>query len=134
MYERIYRLLQPQLDPDRRVYILRSSEDPGLAEFFRIMQAHGATSMEPNGNIYVQIDDVRGASKGTWLEEFAHALQFLRSGHLALSVDDQERAIRELEVAECLVRRAPRLHLSNEDVNTSMRTVQYYEEYRKRYE
>jgi hypothetical protein len=130
MYERIYRLLQSQLDPDHRVHLLRSSEDPGLAEFFKIMQAYGATSMEPNGNIYVQIDDARSASKGTWLEEFAHALQFLQYGNIALSVDDEERAMRELEVAECLLKRADRLHLTQGDIDTSKETVQYYEEYR----
>ncbi len=55
--------------------------------------------MEEDGAIYVKIHDQGGASRATWLEEYAHALQFLRDGHVELSVDDSERRERELEVA-----------------------------------
>ncbi len=61
--------------------------------------------MENDGKIYVQIDDLRNAGKATWLEEFAHALQFLKYGNVELSVDDAERDEREKEVAECLLSR-----------------------------
>ncbi len=105
MYERIYRLLQPKLDPERRVHILRSSEDSGLANFLSAVNSSGSTGMDVDGKIYVQIDDLRNENKATWLEEFAHALQFLKYGNVELSVDDAERDEREKEVAECLLSR-----------------------------
>lgn len=129
MYERIYRLLQPDFDPNRRVRILRSSEDPGLAEFFKIVKARGATSLDPDGTIFVQIDDADSATKGTWLEEFAHALQFLQYGNIVLSIDDRERAERELEVARCLLNRSDRLKLSEVDIEESKQIVQNYGKY-----
>lgn len=128
MYERIYRLLQPKLDPECRVNILRSSKDPNLAEYLQRIKKRGSTHMEEDGNIYVKIDDAKNATKGTWLEEFAHARQYLKYGNIIVtsSDDDQERRKRELEVAICLLDRADRLKLSDTDVRESQEILQNY--------
>ncbi len=131
MYERMYHLLQPKLDPERRVRILRSSKDPELVRFFLRTRSRGSTSMDLNGRITIQIDDAGGGTKGTWLEELAHALQYLKDGNIeaVLSGDDYERWKRELEVATCLLQRANRLKLSEIDRKESERIVQEYGEY-----
>ncbi len=64
--------------------------------------------------------------KGLWLEEFAHALQFLNKGNIPLSCDDQERNSRELEVAVCLQGRASRQKLPPEDIEYLERAIKLY--------
>ena len=112
MFEMALSLLGPKLDPDNRVRILRSSKDPGLAEYFEAMQVVGSTDIDIDGLVYIKLHDVNGVEKLTWLEEFAHALQLLTYGSIDLSSDQRERNGRELEVAECLFNNASRLRLS----------------------
>jgi hypothetical protein len=128
MYERIYRLLQSKLDPERRISILRSSKDPGLAEYLQQMKKRGSTHMEEDGNIYVKIDDAKNVTKGTWLEELAHALQYLKYGNIIMAPrdDDRERKEREVEVAICLLEKADRLKLSDIDLKESKEILQNY--------
>ena len=66
MRESILRAFLHHLDPDERIVILRSSEDPGLRRMFTLYGALGSTYLDPNGKIYVQIDDARGANKAIW--------------------------------------------------------------------
>lgn len=101
-YERIYRHFCKNLDPDGRVQILKSSDDSGLAEYFNKMQSKGSTDMDETGAVYVKIHDAGGATEGTLLEEFAHAVQFITQGNVPLSHDNQERREREHEMAVCL--------------------------------
>jgi len=82
--------------------------------------------MEENGLIYVKIHDIGGATKGTWFEEFGHALQCLKYGNVELSVDSRERCRRETEVANCLVDNANHLHLSMEDVEHCQKSLLTY--------
>lgn len=112
MFELVFHLLRAKFDPDSRIHILRSSQDPGLADYFEFMSATGSTDMDPEGHIFVKLHDVHGVDKLTWLEEFAHALQLLKDGPIALSYDDTERKIRELEVAHCLLENSVRFRLS----------------------
>ena len=65
---------------------------------------------------------------GVWLEEFAHALQFIKYGNVPLSNDDRQRRERELEVAECLQNRADRLNLTQEDMRYLKQAIEYYGE------
>jgi hypothetical protein len=72
--------------------------------------------MEEDGRIYVTIHDVGHAGKAVWLEELAHALQFIRDGNVPLSRDGKERLRREAEVAECLLQHSQRLDLPDSDI------------------
>ena len=128
MYERLFQKLVYRFDPERRITLLRSSNDPGLEKYFEMMRSPGSTHMELDGHIYVKIHDKQNPPKGVWLEEFAHALQFIRYGNVPLSSDDKERLDRELEVAQCLHERADRLHLSQEDVHHLEQAIRYYGE------
>jgi len=119
-------MLQPKFDPDKRVRIIRVSENPELAEYLLCVNASGATHMEPKGEIYVKIDDGGNATNGTWFEEFAHALQFLRYGNVPLSVDNKERLDREYEVAKCLLEKREQLRLSEDDIEHSLKIVEDY--------
>lgn len=127
-YKRIYYALRSKLDPDQRVHILLSSNDPGLAKYFRWTNSRGSTHMEPDNHIYVKIDDTGNATKGTWLEEFAHALQFLKYGHISLSSDSKESLEREYEIAVCLIEKSDRLGLSEDDIKESQKAIQEYRE------
>ena len=51
------------LDPDKRVTILRSSEDPSLQEYLAFSGNAGTCNMDPDDQIFVQIDDLGGATK-----------------------------------------------------------------------
>ena len=82
--------------------------------------------MEEDGAIYVKIHDQGGASRATWLEEYAHALQFLRDGHVELSVDDSGRKEREPEVALCLLEEKIVHKLSTEDKQPYQQVIKIY--------
>ena len=107
---------------------MRSSEDPGLGEYLEAIEALASTDMDVEGRISVKIHDQQNPSKGVWLEEFAHALQFIRYGNVPLSSDDRERRARELEVAQCLFERVERQNLTQEDRSHLERAIQYYGE------
>ena len=126
MFERLFQKLVQQFDPERRVQLLRSSNDPELEKYFEFMRSPGSTHMESDGRIYVKIHDTQNPSKGVWLEEFAHALQFIKYGNVPLSSDGKERRERELEVAQCLFERAKRQHLTQEDISHLERAIRYY--------
>jgi len=122
----IFATLQPILDPDKRISVLRSSQDPELAAYLDFMQAAGSTDMDIDGNIFVKLHDANGLDKLTWMEEFAHALQFLRNGHVSLSCDDRERYMRETEVMDCLLRNADRFRLSQSERSDCITRRQFY--------
>lgn len=126
MFERLFQKLVHRFDPERRVQLLRSSEDPGLGEYLEAIEALASTDMDSEGRISVKIHDQQNPTKGVWLEEFAHALQFLQYGNVPLSSDDRERCERELEVAQCLFDRAERQHLTQEDISDLERAIRYY--------
>jgi hypothetical protein len=126
MYQKIYEKMCHKFDPDKRVSLARSSTDPELDRYFRAMNAYGSTHMEEDGAIYVKIHDQGGASRATWLEEYAHALQFLRDGHVELSVDDSERRERELEVARCLLADKRERKLSVADKQHYQQVIEIY--------
>jgi len=131
MYERIYYALQPKLDPNRRIDVLRSSNDPELEKYFKWTGSRGSTHMEEDNKIYVKIDDTGNATKGTWLEEFAHALQFLKYGNILYSSDNHESLAREYEIAICLIKKSNQLGLSEDDIKESKKIIKEYEEYCK---
>jgi len=123
----IIALLRRRLDPDGRVHVLLSSEDAELGSYFDAMGAVGSTDMDfDTGNVYVKIHDAGGATPGTWLEELAHAVQFLKYGNVALSVDQTERRERELEVAGCLALNAGRFGLSDGDMMHIAQALGFY--------
>ena len=126
MYQKIYEKMCRRFDPDKRVFFARSSADPELERYFRTMNAHGSTHMEEDGAIYVKIHDQGGASRATWLEEYAHALQFLRDGHVELSVDNSGRRERELEVARCLLEEKRKRKLSVADKQHYRQVIEIY--------
>ena len=126
MSGRLFQQLARRFDSEGRVTLLRSSDDPELEKYLDFMQSPGSTHMEPDGRIYVKIHDKQNPSRGVWLEEFAHALQFIRDGNVPLSSDDRERRERELEVAQCLYERAERLNLPQEEIRHLERAIQYY--------
>lgn len=128
MFERLFRKLVHRFDLEGRVQLLRSSKDSGLGEYLEAIEALASTDMDSEGRIFVKIHDKQNPTKGVWLEEFAHALQFLQYGNVPLSSDDRERCERELEVAQCLIERAERQHLTPEDISDLERAIQYYGE------
>ena len=126
MFELMLAILRDKLDTNNRVNILRSSKDSDLAKYFDFFGALGSTHMAEDGLIYVKIHDVGGATRGTWFEEFGHALQYLKYGNVELSVDSEERCRREIEVANCLIKNATRLRLSKNDVTHCQAAIQVY--------
>ncbi len=125
MSELLLAFFREKYDPNNRVQILRSSKDPGLAEYLD-WAGLGSTHMEEDGKVYVKIHDAGGATRGTWLEEFGHALQFLKSGQIELSVDDEDRRHHEIEIATCLVENSLRLDLSEADVRHCQDSITFY--------
>lgn len=107
--------LGEHFDPECRIHFQRASEDQDLKRYFDTFGARGSTHMEPDGQIYVKIDDVDADGKGACLEELIHALQFIRDGNVPLGADDLERCHREIEAAACLLKHADRLKLSNKE-------------------
>lgn len=126
MFERLFRKLLYKFDPGKRISLLRSSDDPGLAAYLIAIKAEASTHMDEDGRIYIKILDIIPPSKGTLLEEFAHALQYIKNGNIPLSCHDQERRERELEVAKCLDDRADRLKLSQGDRDHISRAIDRY--------
>lgn len=128
MRESLLRAFLHHLDPDERIVILRSSEDPGLRRMFTLYGALGSTYLDPNGKIYVQIDDARGANKAIWLEELAHARQCMLDGSPEASSDMAQICDREIEVHQCLLANASRLKLTPNDIAACEAQLQYYTE------
>ncbi|MGB0386596.1 MAG: hypothetical protein ACPGWR_17440 [Ardenticatenaceae bacterium] len=128
MKESLLRSFLHHLDPDRRVTILRSSQDPGLHQMFTFLGALGSTDMEPDKKIYVMIHDAGGASKAVWLEELAHARQFMIYGSPDLSSDLSEICKREIEVHECLLKNAKRLNLTPQEIVSCEEHILHYKE------
>jgi hypothetical protein len=126
VFERLFQKLIYQFDPERRIILLRSSDDPELERYLDFMRSPGSTHMESDGRIYVKIHDKQNPSKGVWLEELAHALQFIKYGNVPLSSDDRQRRERELEVAQCLQQRADRLRLLPDDRRHLAQAIEYY--------
>lgn len=85
--------------------------------------------MDEEGVITIKIHDLAEVSKAVWLEEMAHALQYLRDGNVPLSIDQMERGLRESEVASCLLNRHgnSQLSLTNEDALHYKNVLTYYE-------
>lgn len=108
----VLKILGPIYDPDGRVRVLRTSRDAGLKAYMDYIEAAGSTDMDPDGTIYVKIDDLRDDIKGLCLEELAHALQYMSCGNVDLGTDNKERNRRECEAAQCLLDNAEALHLS----------------------
>jgi hypothetical protein len=126
VFEHLFQKHVYQFDRERRITLLRSSDDPELECYFDVMRSPGSTHMESDGRIYVKIHDKQNPSKGVWLEELAHALQFIKYGNVPLSSDDRQRRERELEVAQCLKERAGRLHPLDEDMRHLEQAIEYY--------
>lgn len=82
--------------------------------------------MDPDDQIFVQIDDLGGATKAVWLEELAHARQFMIYGSIDASADWSERCTREIEVHECLLKNAKRLRLTPQEISDCKRQLDFY--------
>jgi hypothetical protein len=124
VFERLFRKLKYKFDLEKRITLIRSSDTSGLEEYLRAMKAEASMHMEEDGQVYIKIIDP--PSKGTLLEEFAHALQYLKTGNVPLSHDDPERRMREFEVAKCLGERADQLKLPARDRDQIVRAIQRY--------
>jgi hypothetical protein len=124
VFERLFQKLKYTFDLEKRISLIRSSDTPGLAEYLRAIKAEASTHMEEDGRVYIKIIDP--PSKGTLLEEFAHALQYVKTGNVPLSHDDQERRMREFEVAKCLRERADQLKLPADDRDHLVRAIERY--------
>jgi hypothetical protein len=127
---RLLRLfLADRFDPDSRIRVLQSSKDPALAAYFDAMKALGSTDFDfDTGLIFVKIHDAGGAGVGTWLEEYAHALQYLRHGNVPLSVDDLERNRREIETAQCILEHCERLKLGVSEQQYLQDCIKFYQQ------
>ena len=66
MFEHLFQKLVHRFDPERRVTLLRSSDDPELENYFEFMRSPGSTHMESDGRIYVKIHDKQDPSKGVY--------------------------------------------------------------------
>jgi hypothetical protein len=122
----VVKILAPKYDPDGRISILRTSQDPELKRYLDAVNARGATSMDESGSICIKIDDLSEDIKGLCIEELLHALQYLRTGNVPLSSDDAERNHRELEVAFCILEHAESMRLSPADVEHYARALTVY--------
>lgn len=122
----LFRRLKRKFDPDDRVDLLLSSEDPELGRYLDAVNAIAATHMDAEGRITIKIHDARGVSKACWLEEMAHALQYLRDGNIPLSRESPERNAREVEVAQCLIGRIDRGRLSPDERPHLERALAFY--------
>jgi hypothetical protein len=60
----LFQKLARRFDPEGRVTLLCSSDDPELEKYFDVMQSPGSTHMEPDGRIYVKIHDKQNPSSG----------------------------------------------------------------------
>jgi hypothetical protein len=125
-YIKYYRTLKTKFDHDSKVSLLRSSEDPELSCYMDWVGAKGSTDMDENGNVFVKINDAGDATKSTWLEELAHAIQFLKDGHIDLRCDQKQRAEREIEVADCLLCNSKKLKLSDDDIDNCQKSKEHY--------
>lgn len=128
MRESLLRAFLHHLDPDERIVILRSSQDPGLRRMFAVFGGLGSTHLDVDGKIYVQIDDARGASKAIWLEELAHARQCMLDGSPEASSDMAQICDREIEVHQCLLANASRLKLTPTEIAECEAQLQHYTE------
>lgn len=124
MVERLFQKLKYKFDLEKRISLIRSGDTPGLAEYLKAIKAEASTHMEEDGRVYIKIID--RPSKGTLLEEFAHALQYVKTGNVPLTHDDGERRRREYEVAKCLEERADRLKLSDRDRTHLTQAIEHY--------
>lgn len=113
----LFERLRKRVDKENRVNLLLSSKDPNLSDYFNAIGSAGSTHMEEDGKIYVKIHDAGGASFPTWLEEMAHAQQFLSQGHVPFSCDHLDRRQRELEVANCILGRADASRLQLNEID-----------------
>ena len=127
VYRRFLRLKR-YFDRDDRVSLLLASRDPELAEYLQARSSAGSTHMEPDGKVFIKIDDQSEAAADTLNEEMAHALQYLRYGNVPLSRDDALRGSREIEVAECILGRKDRWKLSKRELTQLKRTIVFYGE------
>ena len=55
--ERLFRKLGKKFDPEGRVQILRSSNDPELGRYLEFVNALAATDMDENGFISIKVHD-----------------------------------------------------------------------------
>ena len=124
--EKLFGRLCRKFNATNRVLLLKSSDDPGLAEYLDAIDALGSTHMDEDGLIFVKIHDLRRATKATWLEEMAHALQYLKTGNVELSQDNAGRNHRESEVAVCLLNRADKIEMSDDDLAHYKKAMQVY--------
>lgn len=122
----VIRWLGPEYDPERRIRVLRASQDPELLAYFRFLNAAGSTDMDADGRICVKIDDTRSDIKGLCLEELWHAMQYLRDGNVPLDTDNTVRSARELEAAQCLLKHAGRFRLSPSELEHCTAAVREY--------
>lgn len=113
---------------DRPVLLFLSSQDPEIGRLLDWAEAEGSCLLEPTGEIHIRIHDAKqgGVGKAVWLEELAHAIQYIKDGNVDFSRDNPVRAQREKEVAACLIERASSLRLTQREVETSQRQLAYY--------
>lgn len=106
MSERYYQKLKTRFDPDNRVSLALTSRDAELGRYLKAVRARASTRLQADGTIVIQVDDEAGTPTVVWMEEFAHALQLLRSSEVQLSCDDPHNLELEAEVASCLLSRS----------------------------
>ncbi len=128
-FARYYHLFCAKHNCLGKVNLIRASEDPGTAAYMGTLGISGATDMDEHGNIYIKINDTGPAGKATWLEEIYHSFQFLRDGNIELSCNHEQRAEREIETNECLLRRSKRLKLSESEIANCQWQIEYYGKY-----
>ena len=126
MSETLFQKLKAKFDHSDAVELLLSSKDPELQRYLDFVGAIGSTDMDENGRVAIKIHDAAGASKGCWLEEFGHALQFLRDGNVPLSREAPERRAREIEVANCLLHRVARGRLDSSEASHAKQALAFY--------
>jgi len=102
--------------PEIGINVCRSSVDPQVGLLLNFFNAEGSSALNlDTGKVDIQLnDDI--FRKSAIYEELAHALQYHRDGNV--EVNSLEYYQREVEVAECMLKRAAegRLRLSHDEV------------------
>jgi|GEM_PF-1565223 len=128
--ERIISAFKKKYDGDGQVCILWSSEDSEVARMLDSFQALGSQGEGENGKIFVQLHDKVANKehmlKATLLEELGHVLQMQRYGKVSMDAEHEQRNERELEIAECMLKRSSRLKLSADDIQQYQKAMTVY--------
>ncbi len=128
--ERLIHAFKKKYDIEKQLHILWSSENQEVARMLDWFQALGSQGEGENGEIFIQLHDQVANKKhmlrATLLEELGHVLQMQKYGKVSTDAEHEQRNERELEIAECMLKRSSRLKLSADDIQQYQKAVTVY--------